>query len=461
MKFRSLWLTALAWSLGSGCAPAPENGDRPNLLLITIDTLRSDHCSVYGYDHDTTPNLRRLAEEGARFDLAYAPTSTTGPTHASILTGLYPPTHGVVKNGLELAERHETLAEILAARGYQTAAVVSSYILDSLFGYAQGFATYQDDFDPATSTMEFEAREGQEISQGYDSRADATTRRAMRWLWEDRDRNHPFLLFVHYFDPHEPYGAPGAFARRFPPPPADPAGRPRASQETREEIRQYDGEIAFTDQEIGRLLETLEREGLAENTLVVITADHGEGLMDHDIMGHGVYIYEELVRVPLLLRWPGRIPPGRSFAEPVEQVDLAPTLLDLIGAPFDSQRFQGRSLAASLLGDAPLDPDRPVYLQRRHYTEEFERGIRVKGEQYAIRWGRWKYIDASDQGRTELYDLETDPGEQVDRSRDEPHHAARLAERLAAWRQRQTGERPVRAISTRDREALEALGYVE
>jgi arylsulfatase A-like enzyme len=451
-------LAAALLAAAVGSARAADT--RPPVLLITIDTLRRDHCSVYGYAHDTTPSLRRVAEAGARFDLAYAPTSSTAPSHASILTGLYPPAHRVVKNGLGLPARNETLAETLGARGYQTAAIVSSFVLDAKFGFAQGFSQYQDDFEATTASAAVETWEGHAVEAGFDRRADATTRRAIRWLWEDRDRERPFFLFVHYFDPHAPYEAPGAFAHRFPPPDPAAAEGVRASLAFREAVQNYDGEIAFTDREIGRLLEALERLGLSEDTLVVITADHGEGLMDHRSMKHGLDLYEEVVRVPLLFRWTGRIPAGRVLDRPVELVDLAPTILDLIGVERPGA-FQGRSLAASLRGEGPLDPDRPIYLQRRHFDAEYADGIYVKGRQFGIRWGHWKYIDASDQGRTELYHLATDPQERVDRSRSDPEQAARLAEKLTAWRAGGAEARPVETLSEGDRKALEALGYVE
>ncbi|MDH3211966.1 MAG: sulfatase-like hydrolase/transferase [Myxococcales bacterium] len=460
MKRRLLLFIALVLAPGPGCAPTAESGDWPNVLLITIDTLRRDHCSVYGYAHDTTPHLRRVAEGGLRFDLAYAPTPTTGPTHASILTGLYPPAHRVVKNGVALAARNETLAEILAAQGYQTSGIVSSFVLHARFGFGQGFSVYQDDFEAATASASVSTWEGQDVEKGFDRRADATTRRAIRWLWEDRDRERPFFLFVHYFDPHSPYEAPGAFAQRFPPPDPGAGEGIQASLAFRQAVRNYDGEIAFTDQEIGRLLDAIERQGLSEKTLVVITADHGEGLMDHGAMLHGLDLYEENVRVPLLLRWPDRIPAGRVLAQPVELVDLAPTILDLIGVK-SSRAFQGRSLAASLRGDEPLDPDRPIYLHRRRFDAEYADGIYVKGRQFGIRWGRWKTIDAPDQGRTALYDLESDPQERTDRSRSDADQAARLAEKLMEWRRSGTSDPAFRGLSESDREALEALGYSE
>lgn len=459
MSHHAIWIsTALLWVTSASATPpvAP-----PNLLLITIDTLRRDHCSVYGYVHDTTPYLRGIAEQGARFDLAYAPAPSTAPTHASILTGLYPPTHRLIQNGLDLGESNQTLAEILAAQQYQTAAVVSSFVLHSQFGFDQGFAHYEDDFEASESTARLEAWEGHAVAAGFDRPADAATRRAIRWLWEERDPKRPFFLFVHYFDPHAPYRAPRPYDRRFPAPGPDPGAGPPGSLAFGESVRNYDGEIAFTDREIGRLLESLERLGLADHTLLVVTADHGEGLMDHGHMGHGLSLHEELVRVPLLLRWPGQILPGRRYAEPVELVDIVPTVVDLIGATRVANRFQGRSLAALLRGQRSPEPNRPVYWVRRPFTKDFVEGIRVKGSLSGVRQGKWKLVEATEPPRRELYDLETDPRERVNRLHDRPDVAARLGDVLAEWRRGQPAAGPTSGLSDSVRRALQALGYVE
>ncbi|MEE8476152.1 MAG: sulfatase [Myxococcota bacterium] len=480
MNRRGIWIgAALVWvTSGAPSAWATPPEAAPNLLLISIDTLRRDHCSVYAYDHDTTPHLRKIAERGARFDLAYAPAPSTAPTHASILTGLYPPSHGLIRNGVELSASNRTLAEILAAAGYQTAAVVSSFVLDAQFGFDQGFAHYDDDFAASESAVQFDTWEGHAVpSTGFDRPANAATRQAMRWLWEKRDPQRPFFLFVHYFDPHAPYRAPPPYDRRFPSPGPEPGAGPPGSFEFGEAVRNYDGEIAFTDHEIGRLLEALEHLGLADDTLLVVTADHGEGLMDHGHMAHGLSLHEELVRVPLLLRWPGKILPGRSYTEPVELVDIAPTVVELLDLPtgtpaanqlqasgLQASRFQGRSLAAWLRGKGSPEakpPVRPVFLFRRHFAADFVEGIRVKGALSGIRLGKWKLIEATDPPRRELYDLESDPRERVNRLHDQPEVAARLADALATHRRGQPSTGTAPTLPDRVRRALRALGYTE
>ena len=449
------------WRLVCACAPlafalacARESGP-PNLVLISLDTLRRDHSSAYGYERETTPNLERFAEQGVRFALAYAPTSTTGPTHATLFTSLHPITHRVVKNGRVLVPAQVTLAERLRDRGWDTAGVVSSYVLDARFGWDQGFAVWDDDFDPATATVRNEAWEGAEV-EVFDRTADATTERALAWLDGPREHDRPFFLFVHYFDPHAPWVPPVGFARRFPPADAPTGGLPVLRA-------RYDAEIAFADQQIGALLDALEERGLAENSLVAITADHGEGLMQHGHLLHGAQIYEEQVRVPLLLRWPGRLPAGRVIEGAVSLIDLAPTLLELAGVtPAPDEPMQGESLVRVIEGKESIDPARPIFLFRQLYQRGFDSGTPVAGEQYGIRVGDWKLILAPDEGTRQLFDVARDPRERRDRNADEPALAAELEQKIAAWRAQHTrGTTAPDAISEADLERLRALGYVE
>jgi arylsulfatase A-like enzyme len=275
---------------------------------VTFDTTRVDHTSPAGYGRDTTPTLAALAREGAWFELAYAPTATTGPSHATLFTGLSPLRHGVLENGAPLGASLETLAERLAAEGWRTGAFVSSFVVSRRFAFDQGFAAFDDLFEQETSTYGEESWEGHGIEGAFDRRADATTERALRWL-EANARAGPLFAWVHYFDPHAPYVPPASVAGRFEP----AAGADALARD----VSRYDEEIAFADAQLARLLHALERLGLASNTLVVVTADHGEGLLDHGHMEHGVHVYEEQVRVPLVVRWPGRIAP-RRIEGPVE-----------------------------------------------------------------------------------------------------------------------------------------------
>ena len=444
-------------ALGCGAPPAP----RPNVLLITLDTTRRDHLSVYGYERDTTPGLVRFAAEGARFDRAYSPASITAESHATLFTGLYPIEHGVVKNGLALPERHVTLAERLRALGFQTAAIVSSFVLDRRFGWQQGFDHYEDDFAPAEASWKIDQWYEFTMSTGaFDRRANFTTDRALRWLAHDRDPTRPFLLFAHYFDPHDPYDPPPPFDASFKPKPGE-VPRLADTLRARDWIDDYDGEIAFTDAQLSRLFEGLAALGLAERTLVVVVADHGEGLMQHEQMTHGANIYEEVVRVPLLVRLPGVIAAGTVVDAPVEEVDLLPTVLDLIGAPREGP-LSGRSLAPVLRAVGQLDPERPVYLHRRPFDRQVFQGIPVDGEQFGVVRAGWKWIEGTRDGTRALYDLASDPLETANRAAAEPDRVRELSNLVGDWR----GAHPATAeaappIAPEDARRLKALGYAE
>ncbi len=271
-----------------------------SLLLVTLDTTRPDRLGCYGNDEIRTPVMDSPARDGVIFSNAVATTPTTLPSHASIMTGLYPHHHGSRTNGLfPLSTAETTLAEVLSASGYATAAMVSTFVLDSKFGLDQGFDLY-DDETPSKNRR----------SEAYERRGDRTTDRAIRWLRETRD--DPFFLWVHYFDPHAPYQLPNSVAKAT-------QGNP------------YDGEIAFVDEQLGRLLEVLEDLDSTEETLVVVVADHGEGLGDHGEFSHGVLIHDATLRVPLIMRAGRRLGGGVHIRRRVSQVDLVPTLLSLLG----------------------------------------------------------------------------------------------------------------------------------
>jgi arylsulfatase A-like enzyme len=454
-----LLLTAGLLAL-DGCSTG-EDGRPPSILLISMDTTRSDYLSVYGFPHPTTPHLEALAARGAVFSHAYSPTPMTGPAHASLFTSLYPATHRVTHNADQLPAERRTLAEVLAERGYVTAGVVSSFVLDAKFGLDQGFAFYDDELDRAHSSIDKEAWQGHWIDGGFDRTADETTRRAVDWLERGRDPEAPFFLFVHYFDPHDPYDPPYEFAGRF--------DLVEVAQPVLRRMRSdYAAEIAFTDDRIGALLAELDGLGLTSRTLVIVTGDHGEGLMQHDYQYHGAQIYEEAVRVPLIFRWPGHIPAGSSFESPVDLLDVMPTILELIGVPAadrDSMQasFQGRSLAQAMLSGTGPPGRVPVFLHRTFYEPHTECGVWVDGEKYGIRLGDWKYIEGEAEGTSELFDLVTDPAERHNVAVDLPDRAADLAARLAAWRRqaiRTDAPDTTAGLSESDRRKLRALGYI-
>jgi len=286
-----------------------------NVLVITVDTIRADHIGAYGYSDVETPAMDTLAREGVLFTRAYSPTPLTLPAHTSIFSGTYPLYHGVRDNGGYIVpDELTTMAEIFEEQGYDTAAFIAAYVLDSRWGLNQGFDTYFDDFD--LSDQRF-------ISMGAVQRpANEVIDETVAWLNEARQG--PFFLWVHLYDPHAPYDPPEPYMSRY-------AGA------------RYDGEIAFTDSQIDRLLATLEARGLGDNTFIVLAGDHGESLGEHGEVQHGFFIYEAATRVPLILRVPIEGFGGIERSEVVSLVDIMPTVLEMCGLEIPDH-VQGASL---------------------------------------------------------------------------------------------------------------------
>jgi arylsulfatase A-like enzyme/Tfp pilus assembly protein PilF len=398
-----------------------------NLVLVTIDTLRADHVGCYGDSPVETPNLDRFAREGVRFENAASTVPFTLPAHASIMTGLYPPRHGIRENvGYFLGDATPTAAELLAAGGRDTAGFVSAFVLDSRWGIGRGFDRYFDDFGAEeldTRNLGAVQRPGNE-----------TLAEAVHWL-DERDPSSPFFLWLHLYDPHDPYTPPEPYASQHP-------GHP------------YLGEVAFTDALIGSFREELEKRGLLERSLLILTADHGEGLGDHGERFHGYFVYETTVQVPLILRLPGAARAGAVVADPVSHVDLLPTLLDAAGLTIPASA-QGTSLLPAI-ASGRLDAAREVYSESfyplLHYGWSPLRSIRAEHH---------KLIAAP---RPELYDLVDDRGESRNLIADEPQLAFALDGRLRALRAEMEREAPAAKTAadldpeTVDR--LRALGYL-
>jgi choline-sulfatase len=400
--------------------PGPD-GTRPNILLVTLDTLRADHTSCCGYHRATTPRIERLAAEGAIFCDAYCTVPTCAPSHASILTGQYALVTGVV-NGSDVLKRDQmTLAERLLHADYATAAAVASFPLSSRFGLSQGFGLYDDRWPPEIASYPVSTFEGLAVPGGFDRRADATTARAVSWLERERQQDRPFFLWVHLFDAHAPYNAPPPHDRLFT---AD-AGMSAAERL----VAGYDGEVHFVDESLGLLLSALDAAGLAERTIVVVAGDHGEGLGQHGLDQHSESLYEEAVRVPVIVRWPHHVQAGQRLATPISLIDLAPTLLDLASVAEQGPSMAGHSLARVLLGQERPDPERPIFLQCRLR----ESGSRLAGPRYGVRAGHYKLIETPEHEGTELFDLTADPGELHNVAGAHPEQTSRLRKLLADW----------------------------
>jgi arylsulfatase A-like enzyme len=353
----------------------------PNVLLVTLDTTRPDRLGVYGHPEARTPFLDRLARQGAVVEQAIGDVPVTLPSHSTIMTGVPALGHGVRYNAdFKLADEAETLAEIYAERGWDTGAVVSALVLDAKFGIAQGFRFYEDDLTPGYVKYDESLYPDQtHWLPKADRRAAETVDEGLAWL--ESDARDPFFLWLHFYDPHYP----------FDPPP--PWGSIHADR--------YVGEIGFTDRQLGRVFRWLEARGRLDETVVLATADHGEGLDQHREDGHGIFLYDDTVRVPLILRAPGRVPAGTVSAEQVRTIDIAPTLLALSSGAAEAPGLGGDLLPMLTEGAAP--PDSVAYSESIK-TRLFYSGSGLK----AIRTREAKLVWAP---RPELYDLARDPGE--------------------------------------------------
>ncbi len=444
------FLCALAlWAaVPSGCSPKGKS-DRPNLLLIDIDTLRPDHLGCYGYERDTSPTIDRFAKSGVLFETAYCQMPTTGPSHASLFTSKYPRSHGVLKNGWKLSDEHPTLAEVLKGSGFTTAAFVSSFPLDSQFGLARGFDSYDDKFSLEDSTMPVtdEWKEF-ELKGGFDQRAATTSDKAIKWLQEHSDKQ--FFLWVHYFDPHSPYVPPDEFAAKF---------TRNATSPLEQEIAKYDAEVLYVDAQVERLLDALSRQRLNSSTLVVIMSDHGEGLGQHGYMYHGMFLYDEQTRIALMMRFPGVLPKGLRVDLPVQSVDVFPTVLDLLKVKYDGD-LSGQSLA-NMMREPGKATEHPVFLERRHFDPASKFGKMVPKSQFGIRRGHLKYIWAPEEGDEELYDLGRDPDELVDVTILHPDAVQEDRKLIEEWRRGESKEHHQQRVDEETRKKLEALGYIQ
>jgi arylsulfatase A-like enzyme len=391
-----------------------------NVLLITLDTTRPDYLGCYGGTAAQTPNLDQLAREGLRFAQCNSCSPLTFPSHTSIMTSLYPYVHRARRNGANyLAADNPTLAETLLAAGYRTQAAIASFVLNRQFGLARGFEIYHD-VPPSAGT-----------SPDAERRANVVCDDALGLL---RSLAHErFFLWVHFYDPHFPYES-----TRHP---------DHASPEA------YADEITFMDEHIGRLLTELRTLGLDANTLVVAVGDHGEGLGQHEEQGHGNFLYETTLHVPLILRCPGVAGAGRVIDPPVRTIDIASTILELVGHP-EMPDSQGISLCSLLRGEDRLSPP-------RSYAETFEANIQFGlSPLRSLRRDRWKYILAP---QPELYDLAADPAEARNSASDESGAALNLRTELhtlIAEAPPPAKTAPRVGLTSDEVKRLESLGYV-
>jgi len=447
----ALVLSVLAFS---GCGPSdspPSALRRPNVVLITVDTLRADHVSSYGYPRETTPHIDALARRGVRFSKHSVQQSSTWPSLTSIMTSKYPHQHGVVRNGGALAAGQRTLAELLRDEGFATAAFLTNMTTTPHPGFE------------AISVF----REG--------DRDEAATRASIEWLRSAVAQ--PFFLWVHLLGPHDPYDPGPIFFERFRTPyegdlsgSRETLGRIRAEKrvlnasELAYLISLYDGDVAEVDSRVGRILDALRALDLESRTLVVFGSDHGELLYDrHYFFLHSEAIHSGVLDVPLIVALPGVVPEGREIAQVVESIDIAPTLLDLLGLEAPGW-MRGRSLLPLVEG-APRGPGSESLDEPAAFAVM---GAFIR----SVRTARWLYIENDMPGRKlmfpiaarELYDLEADPRNQTNVVARHPEVAARLQRRLRSWWEESLdhvgSQAPVQATPEIEAE-LRALGYLE
>ncbi len=443
-------------------APRP----RLNVLLITIDALRADHLGVYGYPRPTSPNIDRLAARSVLFKHSVTQWPLTSPSFAAMMSSTYGHTNGLMRTTAQrMPDRPLMLAELLKAAGYSTWGAVGNINLARFFNFDQGFDTYREIW------REDDRRKTERITHdGLD-------------LLKQASAERPFFLWLHYFDPHARYRPPKPFDQMFVgdryfdgswrvPMYKDSAtdlggisNKVSLGQEDRVAyyVAQYDAEIRYVDEQVGILLKALESQGLAGNTLVVLTADHGESLGDHNyFFEHGRFPYDDCVHVPLIVRVPGDAGPGRTVSSPVQSIDIVPTILDLAGLPPDPQA-EGKSLRPLLRGEHPKGDDWDYAFTESGFALDYQRSITSE---------RYKLVYVPDAGNRkimrgrelELYDLQADPHETRNLVDERPDVAAFLERKL--WRWMENGgpaapPPPEIRVEGQAEEQLRSLGYIE
>ncbi len=453
---------AAAWC-AAGCHRGPYAGPRHSVLLLTIDSLRADHLGCYGYRPPTSPRLDALAAQSILFRRAYATAPWTLPSHVSILTGLDAAAHGVDTDRAVLGPRAATLAGVLRRHGYHTGAIVCAPLLRERYGLAPGF----DNYDTSLIAASYRAARRVKV-------ASSVTKKALAFLDQSTDR--PFFLWLHYWDPHYDYDPPPRYVELF-----DPGYRGRLDgydiqnrtdivpgmnpADLRHLIALYDGEIRYTDDGIGALLDGLRKRGLLNNTLIVVVGDHGEEFLDHGGTGHTWTCYEELVHVPLILHAPWLKPAAASFDEQVSITDIYPTVLSLLGIAYDPLKVQGRSLVNLIT--------RGESLGARFLLMETRAGRLHPNGKVGL-WtamltpaGAKLHHYAREETVEMLFDLAADPRERRDLSAERPAQVEELHAQLLQMRRRdhQLFERlrlsHEQALDRQQTDMLRGLGYLQ
>lgn len=449
--------------LMAACQTTNEVSEVENVVLVTIDTIRADHCSFHGYARETTPFLKQLAAQGILFNRAFASTATTAPSHATMLTGLYPLQHNVQRNGHRLNDRFLTITEILRSKRFFTAAFVGTYGIFGPGNLHQGF-NYFD-----------EPRKEDCLPSLLYRPAEQTTQKVMRWLSDFGDSQRLFL-WVHFFDPHAPYSPPKPHNSTFSPGSVQEREMwvKYFSQERNNKyllahqtkmmryITAYDGEIHYVDQEIKRLFEFMTQKGLNRNSMWIVTGDHGEGLGNHDFLWHATRIYNEQLRTPLIVHFTDGRYGGAVIDRIVEHTDIVPTIAEYTGAEVDlglqKKPLYGTSLGRVWRQSGEPFPAKLAFSQREAPAANEERDDR----QYAVQGPQFKFIYRT-KGSSELFNLKEDPYEMNNLEGTERIEENALRQYIVSeiHKLRGADATPVEPVDRKTIEDLKSLGYIQ
>jgi arylsulfatase A-like enzyme len=485
----TLFLIGIIWiarDISLHKTPRMANGaSHPSVLLIVVDTLRWDHLSSYGYSRKTTPHIDQIATNGLLFETTISASPWTTPSHAALFTGQYPSKTGVDGRNIVLDPARTTLAEILRRAGYQTAGFINNVYIRKQTGLARGFQQYEEFWgrNEGSSIMLLLEFLRERLNPRPDTGAKETVAAVEHWLDLDWNKKNPFFLFVHFMEPHTPYGVPDQYARNFLPSDVSLTEAKKVNQDpemyvcgklkmTNRDFRilndLYDNDIRYLDDQIGALLENFRKRNLLDRTLIIFTADHGEHFGEHGLMSHELSVYEDLIHVPLILGYRSRLPKGERVAQINQTIDIAPTILELAGLNTKNLEPQGQSLVGKRDTNghafAEYDNARAVdKIERRFSREGFPPNpIYRRKVLKAVRSQDWKLIWGTD-GTRELYFISNDPHEQHNLYESHPDQAKQLQGVLAKWL---ASFRPSRfyrqeEVSREALEELKALGYVQ
>jgi len=449
--------------------------DRPHVVLVSIDSLRADHVGCYGYARDTTPFLDRLAKEGVVFDTVVSSSSWTTPAHAALFTGLPDRVHGCFDETRWLDGSRETVAEAFKRAGYRTVGFFSGPPLHPNFGFAQGFDTYHDCTTYSKESLAFLRGEATHEAIGNKPNTVVTNPEVLGAVrqWLEQARDDPFFMFIHLWDVHYDYVPPEPYDRLFDPDYRGPCtGRDVLRVDRRpgdwsdrdvEHLKAlYDGEIRWTDDTLRKIIDAVSRRFGTENTVIVVTSDHGEAFYEHGVHGHRMTLYGEEIRIPLIIRYPPSVPRNARVSAMVSLLDVAPTLLELAGVK-GLPDATGRSRVPLMRGASPPEPVEPAICELIDNKKKLHL--------FALRFPEWKAILDLETSSSRVFDLRRDPGEQHPLGEaDYPVAAAeiprlyrRTCTRLLELSRRLTvpTERDTPPISAFTEAQLRALGYLK